>query len=132
MEPLTFFFDRTFGKRLPRALFSMKPPMEIHWHQEQKFPQNMPDDEWLDIVCRRKWVVLSQDRKFHVLETEAAAIKQHQGRCFYMPCASEDRWISLGHFVRRHQRMMGLARSEAVPFIYELKGNGQLYRVRFP
>jgi len=130
--PLTFYFDRTFGRRLPGALHSMKPPMRIKWHEEQQFPQRMPDDQWLEIVGQRRWVVLSQDRKFHTVDAEAAAIKQHNVRCFYLPCASEDRWVSLCHFIRRHERIMALARSETAPFIFELKANGQFYPVRLP
>lgn len=132
MGPLTFYFDRTFGMRLPKALNSMKPPVRIRWHQGQGFHQQMPDDEWLAIVGPRKWVVLSQDRKFHVRDNEAAAIRQHKVRCFYLPCASEDRWVSLCHFVRRYEKIIELAESQPAPFIYELKGNGQFYKVRLP
>jgi hypothetical protein len=92
----------------------------------------MPDDKWLAIVGAKGWVVLSQDRKFHVRENEAAAIKQHAVRCFYLPCVSDDRWVSLDHFVRRHTKMQELTRSRAAPFIFELKNNGQFYRVKLP
>jgi hypothetical protein len=126
---LTFFFDRTFGKRLPRALASLKPPMEIRWHQGQNFPANMPDDEWLAIAGQKGWVVLSQDLRFHLRENELEAIKQHAARCFYFPCASEDRWFSMRLFVRGHTRIMSLADMNAGPFIFSLKKNGQFYPV---
>jgi PIN like domain len=129
---LVFFFDRTFGTRLPQALHSMQPPVLIRWHQEEGFAHNMPDDEWLSIVGPRKWIVLSQDRKFHLLENEALAIKQHAIRCFYMPSARENRWTSLCHFVWRYEKMQELARSQASPFIYDMKGNRQFYRVKLP
>jgi hypothetical protein len=108
----------------------MNPPVEIRWHQGERFAQSMPDDEWLAIVGAKNWVVLSQDRKFHVRENEARAIKQHAIRCFYLPCASDDRWISLCHFVKRHAKLQEFAECKAPPFIYELKNNGQLYRVK--
>lgn len=132
MDTLVFFFDRTFGIRLPKALGSLKPPMLIKWHQEQGFAQDMPDDEWLSVVGPRKWVVLSQDRKYHLLENELLAIKQHAIRCFYLPCASEDRWVSLCHFVSGYERMQELARTEKAPFIYEMKGNRQFYAIKLP
>lgn len=118
--------------RLPKALASMKPPMLIKWHQEQGFAQDMPDDEWLAIVGPRRWVVLSQDRKYHLLENEMLAIKQHSIRCFYLPCASEDRWVSLCHFVSRYGKIMEIARTQQPPFIYEMKGNRQFYKIRLP
>jgi hypothetical protein len=110
----------------------MQPPVTVKWHQGQSFPQSMPDDEWLSIVGPRNWVVLSQDRKWHTIEAEAAAIKQHKIRCFYMPCASEHRWVSMCSFVRRYEKMMDLATNEPAPFIYELKTNGRFYEVPLP
>lgn len=111
------------------ALRSMKPPMAIKWHQEQGFAPKMPDDKWLEIVGQRRWVTISQDRKFHLLEAELQAIKQHSVRCFYFPCASQDRWYSLCGFIRRYEKMMSLAQAQSAPFIYELKGNGRFYPV---
>ena len=107
----------------------MRPPARIKWHQDQGFAPEMPDDEWLSVVGPRQWVVLSQDRKFHVRENEAAAIKQHSVRCFYLPCASESRWVSLCHFVRWHVKIGEKANSEAPPFIYELKSSGHMRKV---
>jgi hypothetical protein len=132
VDTLAFFFDRTFGKRLPKALHSMKPPTLIKWHQEEGFAHNMPDDEWLSIVGPRKWVVLSQDRKFHLLENGLLAVKQHSIRCFYLPSVKEDRWTSLCHFVWRNEKMRELARIQPGPFIYEMKGNRQFYKVKLP
>jgi hypothetical protein len=132
VDTLVFFFDRTFGTRLPKALNSMKPPMLIKWHQEEGFAQNMPDDEWLAIVGPRKWLVLSQDRKFHLLENETLAIKQHAIRCFYLPAANQDRWTSLCHIVSRYNKIQELARTQKPPFIYEMKANRQFYPVKLP
>jgi hypothetical protein len=132
VDSLTFYFDRTFGKRLPRALNDLRPPVQIHWHQEQRFPQDMPDDEWLSIVGQKRWVVLSQDRKFHIRDNEAKAIKHYAVRCFYLPCAQQSRWMSLCHIVKRHVKMQELAALKGAPFIFELKNNGQFYSVKLP
>ncbi len=110
----------------------MKPPMRVKWHQEQGFLHNTPDDEWMNVVGPRGWISVSQDRKWHAIEAEAAAIKQHRMRCFYLPCASEHRWVSLCSFVRRHEKMMELASTTPAPFIYEMKGNGRFYEVKIP
>ncbi|QKD16811.1 hypothetical protein HGP13_17990 [Mesorhizobium sp. NZP2077] len=101
MGELTFYFDRTFGIRLPGALRTIRPPAKIRWHQDEGFPVDMQDDDWMAVIGPRRWVVLSQDRKWHKVEIEANAVKQHGLRCFYFPCASENIWTSLGHFVRR-------------------------------
>jgi hypothetical protein len=69
--------------------------------------------------------VLSQDRKFHELQAELLAIKQHAMRCFYMPMAREDRWTSLCHIAWRWEKMQEIARDQPPPFIYEMKANRQ-------
>jgi hypothetical protein len=130
VDSLVFYFDRTFGTRLPEALCSMNPPAKIKWHQEEGFAKDMPDDEWMSIVGPRKWIVISQDRKFHLLDNELLAIKQHSIRCFYLPSARENRWTSLCHIVWRHTKMLDLARTISPPFIFEMKGNRQFYRVK--
>ena len=132
MDKLTYFFDRTFGTRLPSALNTIRPPAVVKWHQGEGFPIDMPDDEWMEIVGPKRWVVISQDRKWHTIDIEALAVKQHGLRCFYFPCASDPIWISLGHFVRRFDRMEQLARAGNGPFIYSLKKNGRFYPVPIP
>jgi hypothetical protein len=90
----------------------------------------MPDDQWMAVVGPRRWIVLSQDRKYHLLQNELLAIKQHSIRCFYLPCASQIRWDSLCHIVSRHQKIIQLARTTPGPFVYEMKGNRQFYKVK--
>lgn len=128
MDQLTFFFDRNFGTRLPKAFRRMNPPMEIRWHQDEGFRQSSPDDEWLGQV-KPDWIILSQDRKWHRVETERAAIKQHNLRCFYIPGASETRWYSLCIFARIHEKLMELSRDAPAPFIFDASRNGKFLPV---
>lgn len=132
MGQLTFFFDRQIGRRLPEVLIRMAPPMHIRWHQGEGFKHDEDDDVWLSEIGKRGWVVIGQDRKWHKVPVEAAAVKQHNVRCFYLPCASESRWVSLGNFMKCHQKMMHLANTVQGPFVYRFAKNGQLYRVRLP
>jgi hypothetical protein len=110
----------------------MKPPFLAKWHQEEGFAQDMEDDEWLHIVGPRKWIVLSQDRKFHKMPAELLAIKQHALRCFYLPMARENRWTSLCHIAARYEKISELAHNQVAPFIFEMKGNRQFYRITLP
>lgn len=132
MDTLVFFFDRTFGTRLPKALASLKAPVLIKWHQAEGFAGNTPDDVWMNVVGPRKWLCLSQDRKWHLVPSELQAVRQHAMKCFYLPSARTDRWVTLCHIVSRHQRMMELARTNAGPVIFEMKANRQLYKIRLP
>jgi hypothetical protein len=131
VDTLTFFFDRTFGTRLPQALHSMQPPgTHIRWHQQEGFAFDMPDDEMFGIVGPRNWVMISQDRKRHLLANETLAVKQHNARCFYLP--SVQRWTTLCHLVSRFEKMRSLAKETKPPFIFEMKTNRQFYKVKLP
>jgi PIN like domain len=132
VDTLVFFFDRTFGTRLPKALASLKPPVLIKWHQEQGFPKDMPDDEWMAVVGPRKWICISQDRKWHLVPSELLAVKQHAMKCFYLPTAQTDRWITMCHIASRHKRIQDLARANVGPIVFEMKANRQFYKVKLP
>ncbi len=126
MAPLVLYFDRNFGKRIPGALSKLRPPFEVRWHQGEGFPQNMPDDEWLEVVSKKNWIVFTQDIKFHIIEHEAEAIKQHAARCIYFPGANDGMWKKLCLFFRYHEKVMRAVEGEAPPYIFELSGSGRL------
>jgi PIN like domain len=132
VDSLVFFFDRTFGTRLPKALASLKPPVLIKWHQEEGFAKDAPDDEWMAVVGPRKWICLSQDRKWHLVPSELLAVKQHAMKCFYLPSARTDRWITMCHIASRHEKIQELARENAGPVVFEMKANRQFYRIKLP
>lgn len=129
MGKLTFFFDRNFGTRLPKALGRVRPPVNIEWHQNQRFPQKMPDDEWLKIVGKRGWIVFSHDRKFHREATETAAVRQHSVGCFYLPGANHPTWDKLVIFVRVFGRLIEIVGSQSPPYVYDVNLNGQIKKI---
>jgi len=88
----------------------------------------MPDDEWLAIAGQRRWVVLTQDYKFHrpKFEQEMAAIKQHSVQCFYFPCADETMWEAVCTFARFHKKIIKKQQESGPCFIHELKKSGRI------
>lgn len=110
---------------MPYALSLIRPPAEIKWHQNEKFAQNMPDDEWLQKVGDKSWFVLSHDRKFHSEAMERFAITQHGVGCFYIPHQNDTRWIKFCFFVRHFQKMVELAKNTERPFIFDLDPRGR-------
>jgi len=126
---LTFYFDRNIGKRLPEALVHLQPPFDVRWHQKEGFRHDMPDDEWMEIVGPKGWIVLSQDWKFHLREVEIEAVKQHSIKCFYLPGSGATKWDTYCQLIRSHKRLMELADAEVAPFIFDVKRNGHLKRI---
>ena len=129
MDKLTLYFDRNVGKRFPYALSKLDPPAEIRWHQGERFPQEMADDVWLERVLKQNWVVLSQDLKFHLIDTERLAIEQHRGRCFYLPGAQDGRWKTFCAFTKAHEKILELSVSTPAPFIFDFSSSGRYKRL---
>ncbi len=84
----------------------------------------------MNVVGPRKWICISQDRKWHLNDSELLAVKQHAMKCFYLP--NIDRWTTLCHFVSRHEKIMSLARANNGPVVFEMKANRQFYPVKLP
>jgi hypothetical protein len=131
---LTFYFDRCFGKRFPEALAHTRPPFAVEYHHSKSnnFPQNMRDDVWLDICGRNGWIAFTHDQKFHAIEAEAMAIKQHNIRCFCLPGASEPTWDKLRHFMGAYQRILGIATLQSPPYLYRVNAIGSVKLVTLP
>jgi hypothetical protein len=128
---LVFYFDRNVGKRFPYGIKHLDPPTDIRWHQREKFPNNMPDDAWLSLVGANGWIVLSQDRKFHINEAEIEAIRQHNVKCFYLPGADEPTWALARVFTKAFDSIVKVAQSESAPFVYDVGKSGRLKRIEF-
>lgn len=101
--------------------------MGIRWHQEQQFPQDMDDDQWMAIVGPRGWVVLSQDRKWHVIDAEKAAVLQHNLKCVYLP--DGDRWELLCILTRHHTKVLDAISGKDGPYIIEVLRNGVIREI---
>lgn len=119
------------GKKFPYAVSHLRPPVDVRWHQREKFPPNMNDDDWLAVVGSKGWVVLSQDRRFHIRDAEIEAIRQHNVKCFYLPGADQKAWFLAKRFTRAFDRFVKICETVPAPFVYELLGNGQIRRVPF-
>jgi hypothetical protein len=130
---LTFYFDRNFGKRFPEALAMIKPPFTVEYHHSRtnRFPKNMPDDEWLEICGKNGWFGFSHDRKFHEVTVEAMAIRQHSVGVFYLPGASQSTWDKLAYFVRAYPKILERT-SRTRPFLYRVHTSLRLEQIALP
>jgi len=132
VDPLTFYFDRCFGKRFPEALDKLTPPFTVEWHQKNKFAEEMADDEWLSIVGAKNWVVFSHDRKFHDDTAACAAIRQHKIGCFYLWGASVGPWEKFICFAKTYERFHKLAVNTQKPFVFRITYNFRIVPVKLP
>jgi hypothetical protein len=91
-----------------------------------------PDDLWLELCGKNGWVAFSHDDKFHSIEVEAAAIRQHSVAAFTIWGAQLPTWDKLCTFVRAFPKIRGIVRNEKPPYLYRLRPNARLYKVRLP
>lgn len=129
MEPVTFYFDRCFGNRLPKAINQTRPPFTTEWQHssENRFKQTMRDDDWLAICGARNWIAFSHDRKFHSIEVEAAAIKQHKVACFCLCGANGETFDKLRYFITAYPKIMEIVKSSTPPYLYKIETNGHRF-----
>ena len=132
MGPLTFYFDRCFGKRLPEALHRTRPPFLIEWQHSStnQFNQTMRDDDWLQICGTRNWVAFSHDRKFHSIDVEAEAIRQHKVACFCLCGANNETFDKLRYFVAAYPKIMEIVKAETPPYLFRIQKTGKFTRVQ--
>lgn len=131
MAELTFFFDRCFGTGFPLWLRKIPTPFVIEYHDEKKhnFHSQMPDDEWLAVVGKQKWVVLSHDKRFHKDSMAALAVKQHKVACFYMDGGQLRTWDKMVLFGRCYLRVRDIVKQTKPPYIYRITHQGRVILV---
>lgn len=149
MEPLTLYFDRNVGRRLPEALKLLHLPdvkaRVIHHHTEKHllgmknktkkdplFKPDEKDDKWLEYVGMKDWVVFSQDKKFHKpgYESELYAIKQFNVGCFYLWGATAQTSEKALVFLKAYDKILHAIKTTPKPFIYDITRTGRLVPVK--
>lgn len=107
----------------------LKGPFEVRSHDGERFPDSMPDDEWLNIVGEKGWIVCSHDAKWHSEAAPLKAIQQHKIGCFYLHGASLPAFYKLKSFARNYEKIEAVIKSERAPFIYRVTQQNRLRRI---
>ena len=130
MSEPTIFFDRTFGRRFPEILKSARPPFVIKTHFDERFKDNMPDDEWLSVIGGKGWFVLSEDSRFHRDSAALLAIEQFRIGCFYVWSGQLPIWNKVIIFTAAFSKMRDKMNSVRKPFIFQVAKTGRLRTIR--
>lgn len=81
-ETNTFFLDRSLGKHVVAvALRSAGARVEVH---DDHFSPDATDEHWLAEVGRRKWIVLTKDKRLRYHPREKTALLRHGVRAFIL------------------------------------------------
>ncbi|MEW4469037.1 hypothetical protein AB1K62_14515 [Parasphingorhabdus sp. JC815] len=130
MAELTFFFDRCTGSKLPKLLRQTRAPFKIEFHDEKSngFARDTDDDVWLAEVSKKGWIVISHDKRFHKDSLAMEAVRQHQGRVFYLDGGSSVNWDKLRRFAYTYKKMEQLVKNQPAPFIYRITYSDRIIR----
>lgn len=93
------------------------------------FRQEAPDDEWMDFVAQRGWIVFTQDYALHRQPAVVSLIKQHGAKVFYLWGAQATKFEAMRAFVSRYPLILTTAALTKDPFIYRTKKTGPFERV---
>ena len=127
---MTFFFDRSVGIAVPKALQLLRLVTPIEYHQDHFAPDAL-DDAWLPEVGERGWTVIGHDHSYHLRSNELAALVQYDIGCFYLWGSEATRWDKMRCFARAYDRVVAADADTPKPFIYRVTRTGQLRSVPF-
>lgn len=126
---LTFFVDRSLGgKKVVACLRDADCDARAH---DAMFPQDAPDSQWLRVVGKRGWLVLTGDKRLRWNDAELAAI-YYAGASVFMLSMKEDRTAErIGSaVVRALKRIESFVSKVSAPFVASINCNGSV-DVRF-
>jgi hypothetical protein len=126
---MILYFDRCVGTRLPKALNLLG--LKVRFHQNEGFPQDMPDEEWLTKVGTKGWTVITMDRKFLDIVDERGTLERSKIGCFCIWGAQVPRWRTMRLLAAAYDRMILADRDTPRPFLYEVTQRGRLI-LKFP
>ena len=123
---MTFFFDRTYGRKVPQALKILGLAVEAH---DSHFMPHTKDDQWLAAVGQSGWAVITHDKRMLYNQSERRAIVHYGVGCFVVPGAELSKWERVRILARAWDTIQALAANEARPFIYRLYADGRSRRL---
>ena len=123
-ESFVFFLDRCLGRHVVAdALKAAGAEVKVH---ADFFSDDAPDDEWLEWVGRRGWLVLTKDKRIRYRKSEFAAVRQTDVRLFVL-IAGQITAVEMGEiFVKALNKMERLAIKYKEPFIARVTKAGNV------
>lgn len=107
----------------------LRCPFEVKSHYSEGFADSKPDDEWLNIVGQKVWIVCSHDAKWQSESAALKAIQQHKVGCFYLHGANSISFFKLKSLVHNYDKIKKVCDNEKRPFIYRVTAANRLKRI---
>jgi hypothetical protein len=124
---VTFFFDRSVGRKVPDALKLLGADVVKH---DDLFEPDTPDDHWLIAAASNGWTVITKDKRIRFNEAERRAIQDARVGCFVLLSPRLTRWTMARLLLQIWERLEEISAQEARPFIYGVHADGSIRRLR--
>ena len=123
-DPPVFYLDRNFGKhRIAGALRETGHAVEIH---DDHLPIDAPDEDWIELVARRRWIALTKDKNIRYRSAELAAVREHGARVVVLRAKNATGEQMAAMFVRHAAKLVRYATATQPPFVVGMDRNGTL------
>ena len=116
-----FFIDRCLGKKLADSLRKVGATVKIH---DDHFSQDINYEDWLRIVGKRNWVVLTKDKKIASRSLELEAVAEGNVRLFALVDGNVRGVVMAQAFVNALENMQRFILENPEPFIAKVHQSG--------
>ena len=114
-EQLVYFIDRSLGKHLiADALRAAGARVEVH---DDHLEQDAPDEAWIALVGRQKWIAVTKDKNVRFRTAEIEAIKRHGARALVQRAKNATGSDMAGILVNARPRLERFVSKTAAPFV---------------
>jgi hypothetical protein len=124
---VTFFFDRSVGRKVPEALKLLGADVVKH---DDFFGQRTLDDQWLVAAAQNGWTVITKDKRIRFNEAERRAIWDARVGCFVLLSPKLNRWTMAQLLLKVWEQLEEIAAREPRPFVYGVHADGSVRPLR--
>lgn len=120
----SIYLDRNLGKHvIADALREAGATVEIH---DDHLPLNAPDEDWIALVARNRWIAITKDKNIRYRAAEIAAIKEH-GAMVIVVRAKNATGAELGKILSSSlARIQRFAEIHQSPFVAGIDRSGRI------
>ena len=128
--PPTFFIDECLGGHHLSAVLR-KEGVDVRLARSE-FPAGTRDADWLPIVGKRGWIVLTKDRHIRRRELELQALVNARVRAFVLTAADLTGPEQAAVFVRALPKMLRICQASKGPLIGAVGNKGGVALLKLP
>lgn len=125
-DPLTIYLDENHcnNRRVLAALEALNIPTERHLSH---FPPGTPDEEWLPLVGKNGWALITTDKRIRHHSNERKAVMSHRVRMFYFSKNDMSGQQMADALVRAIPKMIQIKEKHPPPFFAAITKSGEVH-----